>query len=369
MITPYFAPELAGAELYAFEVSKYLVRKDHEVRVVTKHLGNLQSFEVLNGIAVHRVRALDFYKLRSLTALPFMIYKTWQLARECDLIHAHITYPGGMIAYLIKKMKNTPYIITSQGDELLDYPELKELKYIKMLLKIALKNADHIHCISRALKESLVKHFDVPGEKITIIPNGVDLKKFNPAKKKRYDADFVFANVSRLVPKNNVRITIKAFKKVLDQFQNKKIKYIIIGDGEERKKLERLTRDLGLEENITFVGWIEHEELPPLIAGSDAFIRTSITEGLGVAFLEAMACGVPVIASKVQGILDIVKHEYNGLLVDPKNVNDIVSKMVLLVENEKLRDTLRKNGLELVKSYDWEEVCRNTEDIYKKVLK
>lgn len=364
MISPYFPPIMAGAELYAYEISKYLVEKGYEVDVITKHFGDLQSHELMDGIKVHRARSFNLPKMRSLISMPAMFLKALKL--DSDIVHAHITYPSGIIAYLVNKIKKTPYIVTSQGDELLDYPESKELKYITPILSIVLRNATKVHCISNALKDSLITKFKVPEEKIVVIPNGVDLEKFKPEPKKdlkkEHEADFVLINVSRLSPKNNIAKTIEAVKKVAEKHKN--FKYLIVGEGEERGNLERLIDKLNLGSTVIFTGWIGHNELPVYIAGAQAFIRTSVTEGLGIVFLEAMACGTPVIASRVHGILDIVEDHKTGLFVDPNDVDQTVDKIIELIENNDLRKSLSENGLEFVKNFDWVKICERSEKLY-----
>lgn len=363
-ITPYFYPIQAGAELYVYEVAKYLVKKNYEVSVLTKHFGNLTDFELIDGIKVYRVRSLDIPKLRSFIAFMPMLNKALRL--EYDFIHAHITYPSAIIAYIINKIKKTPYIVTCQGDELLDYPESKELKYIKPILELALKNASKIHCISNAIKNSLINNFNISKSKIEVIPNGVDLKKFRPTAKinlkEKFNAEFILINVSRLSPKNNIEKTIEAFKLVSKKHKN--IKYLIVGEGKEKKNLKKLIDKLNLGSDVILMGWIRHDELPAYIAGSDAFIRTSITEGLGIVFLEAMACGTPVIASRVHGILDIVEDYKTGLLVDPNDVNQIAKKIAEIIEDESLRERLSRNGINFVKNFEWAKICERSEKLY-----
>lgn len=364
MISPYFPPIMAGAEIYTYKLALYLVRKGYDVDVITKHFGNLPGYESMEGVNVYRVRSFNVPKLRSFISMPSMFFKA--LKKDYDIIHAHIPYPSAIISYFVSKLKSTPYIVTSQGDELLDYPEAKELKYIKPLTGLALRNAKKVHCISNALKHSLVENFKVPEEKIHVIPNGVDVKKFKPEKKRdlkgKFNAEFILVNVSRLSPKNNIGKTIEAVKKVTEKY--KKFKYLIIGDGEEKERLERMIKELGLEDKVILTGWVDNDLLPSYIAGSDALIRTSVTEGLGIVFLEAMACGTPVIASNVQGILDIVRDHETGLLVDPNNIATISEKIIEIIENDRLRKDLSIKGLEYVKEFDWEQICKKSETLY-----
>lgn len=365
MITPYYLPYLAGAELYVYEVSKYLIKNGHKVNIVTKHFGNLKKFEVMGGINVYRVKSIDLPQIRSLIAFPFMFLKALKLAKKSDLIHAHIAYPSGIIAMLIKSLTKKPYIITSQGDELMDYPEKKLLKFLKSPIKRSLKKANHIHCISKALFNNIKDFFDINPKNITIIPNGVDLNLFNSAKKvdlkKKFKSKNILINVSRLTKKNNVESVIKAMTKL-----DKNTRLIIVGDGPERKNLEQLAKKLNVQ--VIFTGNIDHKKIPSLIKGADIFIRTPRTEGLGNVFLESMASNVPIIASPIGGILDIIKNNENGLLVNQNNVEEIASAIKKLLKDNNLREKLIKNGSKFVKDYDWNTIGEKTFKIYKNLI-
>lgn len=367
MISPYFYPEIGGAEFAAYEVSRWLAQEGHEVKVVTKHFGEFRDHELLYGVEVFRVRARRIKGLQSLSAFPGMLRQAVRLAEKADIVHAHIPYPSAIIACIIKKLKNKPYLVTSQGSELLDYPEERPLRAIKPITGITLKNADHIHAISRALKESIVKNFGIPHDKITIIPNGVDFNLFNPyrGKKDPNRAEKIIVSVSRLTEKNGLDYLIRAMPQVLEKVDSK---LIIVGDGDQRTYLENLIKRLGIEDRVVLKGWVRYEDVPEIIASADLFVRTSITEGLGTAFLEAMACATPVVGSRVQGILDIIQEGYNGILVNPTDVQEIANSIIRVLEDESLRSNLIKNGLKFVEKYRWDNISRQYLELYRKIL-
>ncbi len=364
MLTSYYLPYLAGAELYVKEMAESLANDKHNVTIITKHFGNLKNFEVINKVNIHRVKTLDLPQSRSLISLPSLFFKTLKLSKDASLIHAHITYPNGIIAYLVHKITKIPYIITLQGDELFDYPEKKLLKLLKFPIKLALKNSSKIHCISNALSTSIQKNFNISKEKITIIPNGVNINQFKNAKKinlhKKYSSKSILISVSRLTIKNNLSLVIESLKNMQD------IKFIIIGSGPEEEKLKKLAKKLNV--NATFLGYIENKKIPFYLKDADIFIRTPTTEGLGIVFLEAMAANVPIIASKVAGIPDIIKHNYNGILVnlDKKEIRNAIN---LLLKSQLLRKKLTKNASKFVKDYDWPIIYKKTFNLYQTVLK
>ncbi len=356
MISPYYLPYLAGAELYVKNIAEYLVKNEHKVAIITKRFNRLKKFERINNVDVYRIKSFNLPQLRSLIALPGMFFKTLRLSKDYDLIHAHITYPSGIIAYFVKLLTGKKYILTLQGDELMNYPEKRLLKLLKFPIKIALKNASYVHCISNALKDNIVKNFGVDINKVIIIPNGVDIEHFKNAKKidlkKRFNSKNIILTVSRLTAKNNIELLIKSVDKL------KNVKLIIIGDGPEKEKLKRLSNN-----NVIFIGRIDNKEIASYMKGADIFIRTPITEGLGIVFLEAMAAGLSIISNDVGGIKDIVKDNYNSIVVK-NNVEDIKNAIETLLKDKKLREKLASNGLKFVKDYDWGIVNKRTIELY-----
>jgi len=365
MISPYFYPEIGGAEFAAYEVSRRLAARGHRVALVTKHFGELRDREILHGVEVLRVRALNVRGLRSLSALPGMLGRSLSMAGGWDIVHAHIPYPSAFIAWLLRKLKGVPYVVTSQGSELLDYPEEKPLRLIKPMTAAVLKEASHVHVISKALQDSVIKNFGVKASRVTVIPNGVDLEVFNPSRKKRLWDERVILSVSRLTPKNGLEHLILAMREVV---KHQDCRLVIAGDGEQRRFLESLAERKGLKKHVSFAGWVPYERVPELLASSELFVRPSVTEGLGTAFLEAMACGVPVVGTRVSGILDIITHMHNGLLVSPGQPDEIARAILRLLEDDDLRRRLINNGLRFVQRYSWDAITDRYEEIYRNVL-
>ncbi len=361
MISSYYLPYLAGAELYVKEIAERLVKNGNKAAVLTKNLGNLKAFEVINDVKVYRVFSGNTSHLRSVIAFPKMFFNGLKMAKECSLIHAHITYPNGIIAYLIARSRKKPYIITLQGDELMDYPEKRMLRMLKLPIGAALRNADKVHCISKALADAAVKNFGVAKDKTVIIPNGVDLAGFKNAKKidlkKKYDAKKILISVSRLTDKNNIELVIRAMKHV-----DRQAKLIIIGDGPNKQKLLKLKKDLKVR--VEFLGNIEHDRIAGYLKGADLFVRTPKTEGLGIVFLEAMAAGLPIITSNVGGIPDIVKHNETGIITGNKDEKELAKAINSLLKDKKLSEKLMINGKEFIRDYDWGIIYKKTYQMY-----
>ena len=127
---------------------------------------------------------------------------------------------------------------------------------------------------------------------------------------------------------------------------------MLIGDGEERKNLERLSKELGLEKEIIFLGKIFHDKLPKYYHVADIFVLPSLYESFGIVFLEAMASGLPIISTNVAAIPEVVNKKV-GILVRPKNVEELTEAILTLIKNEKRRRRMAKEGMKLARKFDW----------------
>ncbi|MFH1388275.1 MAG: glycosyltransferase family 4 protein, partial [Patescibacteria group bacterium] len=195
-------------------------------------------------------------------------------------------------------------------------------------------------------------------------PNGVDLEIFRPKEKIENKNEKIILTVSRLVKKNGIDDLIKA-----GQYLHFPFKIIIIGTGPDEEKLKKLVKEKGLEDKIIFKGQVKYDELPEYYASTDVFVRPSLSEGLGNVFLEAMACGLPVIGTEVGGIPDFLKDKETGLFCRTNNPQDIADKIKEILEDNNLRNYLIKNGLELVKEkYSWDNITSQIETIYLKLI-
>jgi glycosyltransferase involved in cell wall biosynthesis len=139
---------------------------------------------------------------------------------------------------------------------------------------------------------------------------------------------------------------------------------ILIGDGEEKERLEALSIKLGIQKSVQFIGEVPHEQIPSYMQQADIFVLPSISEGFPSVILEAMACGLPIVASRVGGIPDIITNDTNGYLVEVKDSTDLANKMIILLQDDVLRKKISDNNRLLVKKYSWENVIFELEKIY-----
>ena len=211
--------------------------------------------------------------------------------------------------------------------------------------------------------------YKIPIDKIITIPSAVNRSFLNDVSLKQ--AEFrsgyqVILYVGRLAPRKGVHYLLQAMPNIIKHFPKAKI--VVVGAGPLEHYLKDLSRRLGLQNSVTFLGYVSDERIRRLFAFADVVVVPSIFEGCPLVLLEAMAAGKPVIASAVQGILEVVKHEFSGLLVKPGNIHEIEHAIVRLMENKAFANYLGENARRtIIKDYSWEKIARRTMEVYKEL--
>ena len=291
-----------------------------------------------------------------------------------DIIHAQWIFPQGAVAIILKFIFRKPVIVTGHG---VDVFGLKKINFIKTFI---LKHADACTVNSRATFDAAYRLS--PSSKIKIIPPGVDLNLFRKTKldkrwrKKFGDNPKIILGVGRLIKWKGFEYLVKSLPYVLVKFPQAKL--MIVGSGPEEKNLKRLVQELNLEidKNVFFPGHIASDRLPYIYASSDIFVSPSITltstgekEGLGNVILEALASGVPVVASRSGGIIDLIDGYSTGFLFKEKDYRELAKKIVYVLSNKAVRERLSKNGLKLVtENYAWKKISRKLGQLYEKII-
>ena len=331
--------------------------------------GKQKAVEQLGKVKVYRLGRGKLAKY----LFPFIaLAKARKLHRQnnYDVVWAIMANQAGLAALRFKKkFPSVKYLLTLQeGDSLKRI--WSRTWFMRFVYKQIYQKADFIQPISSYLARRAEKYGFT--KQMEIVPNGVDLSNFTRefapeellAFKKKLNLepqDRVVTTISRLVHKNGIDILIKAVKD-LD------VKVLIIGSGHLETKLKSLAQEIGVRDKILFTGYISQEKLPQYLKISDVFVRTSRSEGLGSAFLEAMAAGVPVIGTGIGGIPDFLKEGKTGLFAELGNPSDLSNKIQLLLNDKDLSRCLANNGRNLVlEHYDWNEIAKRMEMIFQKL--
>ena len=226
-----------------------------------------------------------------------------------DIIHAHSCYPAGAIACELGNEMHIPVVITEHRSTYIKNPILHDHR---ILLKKCIEGCAHFLCVSEGLKKNIKSNVH-PDNDIDVLPNIVS-DRFEPAKEKRLEDDtFQFVSVGGLIPRKRHLQLIKCFQRAF--FTKKKVKLVIAGEGPEHGELEKYIISHQLNDQVRLIGQISREQVVKVMQNSDAFVLSSAFETFGVVYVEALACGLPLIGTRNGGANDII-NETNGILVD-----------------------------------------------------
>lgn len=298
--------------------------------------------------------------------IPYSIF----FGKEVDLTHFH----DFIIPYGVHGKK----IVTIHDMVYMTYSETMRFRtkvMMKLSIKKSCKRADAIITDSEFTKQEIIRFLNINPQKIFVIPLGVDTIFFHPIddiilinqtiKKYSIEKNY-FLYIGTLDPRKNIERLIKSYNLLLKKYFTIP-KLVIAGwGGWAYKSILKLIEELNLKENIILTGYVSDEDIVPLICGAFAFVFPSLYEGFGLPPLEAMACGIPVLASNASSLPEVVGDA--ALLVNPLDIDDIFINLEKLLSNEMLRQDLSKKGLERSKQFTWARTAKLTMDVYNQVI-
>jgi glycosyltransferase involved in cell wall biosynthesis len=304
-------------------------------------------------------KGISFYNIRSKTKFEFLFsffleFELAFLSKPRIIVAAGVTsiLPVG-IASILTRARLIPLLTGEIGYDLLQYPKPLR-KMLAFFLKAALRKAYAVLAISESVKKETVNNCGINSNKVFVYKykiSGIfnphvprDLKLFL-----NHNGPIVLA-VARMSPEKGLIYLVEAARIVVNSIPNVKfvIKTFLPGNNYEGK-VRNLIHRYSLQKYFVFLGESPYSEMPKYMAVADVFVLPSISEGLGLVILEALATGVPVVASKVGGIPDILIHEYNGLLVEPRDIEGLAEAIVRILSDDKLKRRLIEGGLAAVR--------------------
>ena len=249
------------------------------------------------------------------------------------------------------------------GTDVLEAPTLTPFHHL--ITRYALARADRVTATGMRLAEATLRYMP-PDVEVAVIPYGVDLDRFHPQEHDPRD-DLVVGSVGRLSPEKGLKYLLRAMAKITRQ--EPRARLLLAGDGPERRSLERLATRLGLVDRVEFTGEVAHDQVPQTLARMNVFAMPSTWEGFGVAALEAAAMGLPVVASNVHGIPDVVEDGVTGILVPPKDVAALSQAILRLLRDPEERRRMGRAGREMVATrYSWADNVRQMEALYNSLI-
>ncbi|OQY53428.1 MAG: glycosyltransferase family 4 protein [Candidatus Parabeggiatoa sp. nov. 2] len=284
-----------------------------------------------------------------------------------DLLHVHYASGYGTLGRLCRFK---PLILSVWGSDVFDFPH--QSRWHRALLVKNLQAATRI-CSTSQIMAAATQQLCFDERPIVITPFGIDTTLFSPRPELRDNTVFKIGTVKTLAPKYGIDTLIQAFyklrKTLADTPLAQQLRLCIAGDGPQRAELQALVAKLGLSAVTEFAGHLSHAQVPAYLNQLDIYVACSRldSESFGVAILEASACGLPVVVSRVGGLPEVVEEGVTGLLAQKDNVEQFAAALLKLVQNQTLRDSMGEAGRQhVIEEYDWQESVQILEAVYSK---
>ncbi|XP_017485088.1 PREDICTED: phosphatidylinositol N-acetylglucosaminyltransferase subunit A isoform X2 [Rhagoletis zephyria] len=305
MVTDFFYPSIGGVEEHVFNLSQILLSHGHKVIVLTHCYGDCRGIRYLtNGLKVYYLPIKPFYNQCILPTILCQIpLIRCVLLRECiEVVHGHSAFSTlAHEAMIIGNMLGLRTVFTDHS--LFGFADLSAV-FTNKMLEINLANVNHCICVSHIGKENTVLRARIPKEKVSVIPNAVDTALFTPDPSKRpVDGTINIVVASRLVYRKGIDLLAG----VIPRFRHTpKINFIIVGDGPKRDLLEEVREKVNMQDRVELIGAVEHSQVRDILVRGHIFVNTSLTEAYCMAIVEAAACGLQVVSTRVGGIPEVL---------------------------------------------------------------
>lgn len=364
-VNPYFYPHVGGSEWYCYQLSRHLAERGHEVHVFTSRLDkNIPVLEERDGFYIHRYYCPGI--IWNTNPATFIMHDL--IRAKADIIHAHsyIFLTSNQVA-LSKKFNDIPFLLHLHGTiaspALLNTAstnllfQVKNRIYDQTIGKWTVEAANRLASVSKADIENATKLWDLDSNKTHWIPNAIDINLFN-GNNHNDNLNVIF--IGRLETPKGVHTFIEVAGIILGERDD--VTFTIVGDGSLRNYVE----NNDFNGRIKVLGRVPHSQIPNILSNSSVLVLPSNSEGLPTVCLEALASEVPVVASGAGGTSEIVIEKETGFLIPIGNSKTFVNRIMNLLDDEKSRRKMGRNGRRLVeKYYTWDKVVEKTEKIYK----
>lgn len=286
------------------------------------------------------------------------------------LIHSHL-FDTNFYSCIAAKMMNIPHIATEHGDIHLATRKMNIKRFIKA--KVMSIFSDKIIFVSKFTRDKFLRIAKVPKKKAIVVYNGIDLNKYEDQidiQKKRAEIginqdEFVIGNVGSLYPVKGQTYLLKAARNVISEIPS--AKFLFIGKGGLKNILKEEAEHLGIENSVKFLGF--REDIKELLKVMNVFVLSSLSEGLPLSLIEAMASKVPVVATNVGGIPEVVDDGMNGFLIPPAEPEAMAIKIKSLLKDSFLADTVAQQGYEKIRQFDIQSMLNKYEEIYSELAR
>lgn len=356
--------DMGGIEVFVYELSKRLSERNIDQVVITRHVATTKVHETIGPVKIVRVPYIPMRLFKSPTYNFFaFLAACFVLKRiQVDLIYTGETI-AGFFASFLKRIFRTPLVskIGTFGSQQPEWPAFARI-FLKYFERLTINNSDKLiltNKMSMQYAKKLCKNIDT--EKVSIIPNAVEIEKFHKTNatkvRKQFgllDSDFIVLFVGRFTESKGIIYLLEAFQEILTRRDDlkTKLKLILVGDGPLFNKIESLTQKGHLRDHVLFTGRLKN--INSIMMISDIFCLPSIYEAFPLVILEAMAAGLPVIATKVGAVPEIISNGQNGVLVNIKDPKTIAEAILFLYEDKSFYEKIERNSVSTAKLFGWD---------------
>lgn len=364
-------PTPGGSGVVATELGMSLAARGHEAHFITSsHPSRLRAYEP--GVFLHKVDSVDYplFQQHSPYALGLAV-KIREVAVQHDLhvIHAHYAIPHAASAYLAREMLRPRPLRTMTTLHGTDITLVGALPSYHEMTRFSIEHSDHVTAVSEFLREATRREFRTE-RPIEVIPNFVDTSTFRPDCRPRIRerlapaGERVIMHVSNFRPVKNLLVVVDVFAGVAADIPSR---LVLVGDGPDRDRAERRAREHGVADRVVFLG--DQEYVADLLPAADVFLLPSGHESFGLAALEAMACGVPVVGSRIGGLPEVIVDGETGFLCDPDDVA-CMRQLVrdLLTDEIRRRDMGRRARERAQRHFERDRIVERYIDAYRRLI-
>lgn len=364
-------PTFGGSGVVATELGKALAIKGHQIHFITYsqpvRLGSFRENIYYHEVSVSDYPLFDFQPYETVLTSKIVDVVKYE---KLDLLHVHYAIPHASAAFMAKEILKSqgimiPYITTLHGT---DITLVGKDPSFEPVITFCLNKSDAVTTVSESLKKDTYAHFDTMRD-IRVIPNFILPKETLPEidieKRRKYaiDDEPIICHISNFRKVKRIDDVVSVFAKINEIIPSK---LLLAGDGPERSIVERMARELKICHRVIFVGKVR--DTSHVLELSDLFILPSETESFGLAALEAMALGVPVISSNTGGIPEVNKHGYSGYLSEVGDTTDMANNALKILENKETLNKFKEQAWKHSYNFSLEKLLPVYEDLYEEVV-
>lgn len=365
-----FPPIGGGGGRAAQDICLGMVQRGHEVTVLTAHLKGLPKKEDRYGISILRLPSLrrEAFRASLLAMGAYVLSGLWAGYRyvKCwrpDAIHVHFAVPAGALAWTLSKLTGVPYVMTVHlGDVPGGVPEKTSgwFKWVLPLTHPLWRSAKHVVAVSAFTRQLALKHYS---REIEVIPNGVDLDCLQPSTLKVNEPPRIVFAGRFVAQKNPLQIVY-----TLAELKDLPWQCVMLGDGPLMPEVQQAIEERGLQERFTLLGWVTPEEVLNWLDKSDILFMPSLSEGLPVVGVQALAKGLAFVVNDIGGFVDLVDDGQNGYLLHQNQPSEFAVALQWLLSHQNELYRFRKASLQKAVHYDINRVVEQYENIFEKTV-